>query len=41
MQKILANELGIGNIDILIRLWGISTTHEFYMGNPGLYKRKS
>ena len=35
MQKKLANELGIGNTDLLIRLWGILTTHKFDMGNSG------
>ena len=35
MQKILAKELGRGNIDLSIRLWGILTTHKFDMGNIG------
>ena len=35
MQKKLANELGIGNTDLSIRLWGILTTHKFDMGNVG------
>ena len=39
MRKILAKELGIGNTDLSIRLWGILTTHEFDMGNPGLIER--
>ena len=36
MQKILAKELGRGNIRLSTRLWGILTTHEFDMGNPGV-----
>ncbi len=36
MQKILAKELGRGNIRLSIRLWGILTTHEFDMGNISL-----
>ena len=35
MQKILAKELGRGNIRLSTRLWGILTTHKFDMGNPG------
>jgi len=33
MQKILVKELGRGDIDLLIRLWGILTIYEFDMGN--------
>jgi len=36
MQKILAKELGRGNIRLSTRLWGILTTHKFDMGNIGL-----
>ena len=37
MQKILAKELGTGNIDLQIRLWEFLTTHEFDMGNISSY----
>ena len=36
MQKILVKELGIGNTDLSISLWGILTTHKFDMGNIGI-----
>jgi len=36
MQKILAKELGRGNIRLSTRLWGILTTHKFDMGNIGI-----
>jgi len=36
MQKILAKELGKGNICLSIKFWRILTTHEFDMGNIGL-----
>ena len=32
----LDKEAGMGNIDLLIRRWGILTTHNFEMGNLGL-----
>ena len=35
MQKILAKELGIGNICLSIRFLRILTAHEFDMGNVG------
>ena len=35
MKKILAKELGRGNIRLSIRLWGILTAHDFDMGNFG------
>jgi len=35
-KKILAKELGRGNIGLSIRLWGILTPHNFDMGNPDL-----
>ena len=37
MQKILAKELGIGNIRLSIRFWGIITTHNLDMRDPELF----
>lgn len=36
MESMLDKEAGMGNIDLLIRRWGILTTHNFEMGNLGL-----
>jgi len=36
MHKVLAKELGIDNIRLLIRLWGILTTNKFDKRNVGL-----
>lgn len=38
-KKLLAKELGNGNIRLSIRLWRILTAHDFDMGNIG-YNRK-
>jgi hypothetical protein len=35
MQKILAKEHGVDNIDLPLRLMEIFTIHTFEMGNPG------
>ena len=35
-SEYLSKELGIGNIDLSIRLCGILSAHEFDMGNTGL-----
>ena len=37
MQKILAKELGMGNIKLSIRLWENLTTREFDIGNVEYY----